>query len=149
MERKIGEVFKYTDEITLRVIPGHGTCRDCFFENDRDGSCRLRNVPNVRRRSIGECDIHERTDGMDARFIQTQQKTKDLEQDSKKPIIDYDKIQKEMSLEIFRKLSERDDFLVIFTNNGNACPDEVADNIFEFTEKFVERLKNKKGGDND
>lgn len=148
MERKIGEIFKYTDQITLRVVEGHGTCRNCFFEDDRDGSCKLRTVPTVRR-FIGECDSHDRTDNMDARFIRTQQRMKDLEQDTKKTVIDYDKLQKEISLDIFKKLSERDDFLGIFTNNGAADPEEVADSIFEFTERFVERLKNKKGGDND
>ena len=62
MERKIGEVFKFNDDVKLKVIE-NDTCDGCYFYNPDKRDCLERRIYDV----VGLCS-RVRSDGQNVIF---------------------------------------------------------------------------------
>ena len=69
MERKIGEVFKFNDDVKLKVIENN-TCGGCYFYTPDNCDCLVKRMYDV----TGFC-ILSRSDGQSVIFAKIEDKT--------------------------------------------------------------------------
>ena len=67
MERKIGEVFKFNDDVKLKVIENY-TCDGCYFYEPDKCDCLQKRMSDV----TGLCSI-ARSDGQDVIFAKIEE----------------------------------------------------------------------------